>query len=186
MIRDMKKLAIIFAMFLGIFADGNAQRNFSLGGGYMGSSLTAPGFLLEAEFDKVHSEKFSIPLRLNSGFYADREGNNVLFTDLHRGYRLIFQNGLFVEQSFGAGVMLSFYEGDSYYESENGNAGIYPNGRGWDLLPSVTFGAGYNVEWKNGAAGRIWCRPKVYWKITFDKPSQPKFALQLGYSHVIK
>jgi len=182
----MKKLAIIFTMILGIFAEGNAQRNFSLGGGYMGSSLNAPGFLFEVEFDKVHSEQFSIPLQLHLGLYTDKEGNNVMFTDLHRGYRLTFQNGLFVEQSFGIGVMLTSYKEYPYYNAENGNIGFFPNGRGWDLLPSVTLGAGYNVAWKNGGAGRIWCRPKVFWKIPFDNPAQPKFALQLGYSHVIK
>ena len=182
----MKKLSIIIAMFLGIFAAGNAQGKFSLGGGYMGSSLTSHGFIFEAEFNKVHSEQFSIPMQLHTGFHIDREGNNVLFSDLHRGYRFTFQNGLYVEQSFGLGIMLSFYKEYPYYESENGNAGMYPNGRGRDILPSVTFGTGYNVIWKNGTSGRVWCKPKIYWKIPFDKPSQPKFALQLGYSHVIK
>lgn len=184
--RIMKKAAIILAISLGIFADGNAQRNFSLGGGYMTSSLTAPGFLLEAEFDKVHSERFSLPLQIHAGFYSDREGNNIMFTDLHRGYRLTFQNGIFLEQAFGVGMMLSFYEEYPYYESENGNAGMFPNGRGWDILPSITFGAGYKVAWRNGATGNLWCKPKIYWKMPFDKPSQPKFALQIGYSHTIK
>ena len=182
----MKKLAIISVMFLCIITNVNAQRNFSLGGGYLGTSLTTAGFLLEAEIDKVYSERFSRPLQLYTGFYNDKEGNNVLFTDLHRGYRLTFQNGLYLEQSFGIGVMLSFYQEYPYYESENGNIGIFPNGRGWDLVPSITLGAGYTIPWKNGASGRLWCKPKIYWKITFDQPSQPKFALQLGYSHVIK
>ena len=70
--------------------------------------------------------------------------------------------------------------------SNNGNIGFFPSGKGWDLLPSVTLGAGYNVEWKNGATGKFWCRPKIFWKIPFDNPAQPKFALQLGYSHRIK
>jgi hypothetical protein len=182
----MKKLVILSAIILGIFTEGYAQKNFSLGGAYFGSSLKSSGFLLELEYEKAHSEQFSIPVQLHSGFHTDREGNSVLFTDLHRGYRLTFQNGLFVEQSFGIGIMFSFYKDYPYYESKNGNAGMYPNGKGWDILPSVTFGAGCNVAWKNGAAGRVWCRPKIYWKIPFDKPSQPKFALQLGYSHVIK
>lgn len=186
MIRIMKKLIIITAIFLGIIANVQSQRIFSLGGGYLTSSISTPGFLLEAEFEKVYSEKFSIPNQLHTGFYADREGNNVLFADLHRGYRLTFQNGLYLEQSFGIGMMLSFFKDYPYYESENGNAGFFPSGRGWDVIPSVTLGAGYNVAWKNGATGRFWCRPKTYWKITFDQPSQPKFALQLGYSHVIK
>jgi|GEM_PF-2541787 hypothetical protein len=184
--RIMKKLIIISVLFLGIFADGNTQINFSMGGGYFASSITTTGFLLEVELEKVYSEKFSIPMQLHAGVYIDKEGNNVLFADLHRGYRLTFQNGLFIEQSFGMGAMLSFYKEYPYYEAENGNAGFFPSGRGWDLLPSVTLGAGYKIPWNNGASGRIWCRPKIYWKMSFDKPSQPKFALQLGYSHVIK
>ncbi|MFC2090360.1 hypothetical protein ACFLT1_06245 [Bacteroidota bacterium] len=182
----MKKLAIIFAMTLGIFAHGNAQTNVSLGGGISGSSLSSAGFLFEAEFDKVYSEEFSRPLQLHTGFYNDKEGNNVLFTDLHRGYRLTFQNGLFLEQSFGIGVMLTSYKEHPYYNAENGNIGFFPSGKGWDLVPSVTLGAGYNIDWKNGAKGSIWCKPKIFWKIPFDNPAQPKFALQLGYSHKIK
>ena len=181
----MKKLVILSAIILGIFTDGYAQRNFSLGGAYLGSSLTSPGFLMELEYEKAHSEQFSIPVQLHAGFYNDREDNNVLFTDIHRGFRKTFNNGLFVEQSFGVGVMLSFYKDKPYYEAENGNAGYFPNGRGVDILPSITIGAGYNLPGKNGSKGRIWCRPKIYWQMPFDQPSQPKFALQIGYSHLI-
>ena len=182
----MKKLIIISALFLGIFVHGNAQRNVSIGGGISGSSLTSAGFLFEVEFNKIYSENFSRPRQVHAGLYIDKEGNNVLFTDYHKGYRLTFQNGLFIEQSFGIGVMLTSYKEYPYYNADNGNIGFFPSGKGFDVLPSVMFGAGYNVEWKNGSAGTIWCKPKVFWKLPFDNPAQPKFALQLGYSHTIK
>ena len=181
----MKKLIILSAIIIGIFTEGNAQKNSSLGGAYFGSSLTSPGFLMELEFEKIHSEHFSIPIQLHAGFYNEREGNNVLFTDIHRGFRKSFSNGLFLEQSFGMGLMLSFFKDSPYHEAENGNAGYYPKGRGVDILPSVTVGAGYNLPWENGSMGKIWCKPKIYWQMPFDKPSQPKFALQIGYSHTI-
>ena len=181
----MKKLTIIIAIFLGISSAGNAQRNISLGAGYNGTSLSSPGFLLEAEFEKLHSEQFSIPVQLRTGYHPDREGNDMFFMELHRGYRKSYQSGLFLEQSFGAGVMLSMYKEYPYYEAENGNTGFFPNGRGWDFVPSVTLGAGYHINYKEGANGKIWFRPKVYWKLPLSQPSQPKFALQAGYTHSI-
>ena len=181
----MKKSAIIIVIFLGIMSTGNAQRNFSLGAGYIGSSLPSPGFLVEAEYEKLHSELFSIPVQFRAGYHPDSEGNDLFFMELHRGYRKSYQNGLFLEQSFGAGVMLSLYKEYPYYEAKNGNSGFFPNGRGWDFVPSVTLGAGYHINYNDGGSGKIWLRPKVFWKLPLSQPSQPKFALQAGYTHTI-
>lgn len=182
----MKKSVIISVIFLGIMGSGLAQSNFSLGTGFIGSSMTSPGFLVEAEYEKLHSEQFSIPVQLRTGYHPDREGNDMFFMELHRGYRKSYQSGLFLEQSFGAGVMLSLYKEYPYYEAENGNTGIFPNGRGWDFVPSVTLGAGYHIIYKEGVSGKIWLRPKVFWKLPLSQPSQPKFALQAGYTHSIR
>lgn len=179
----MKKSAIILVIFLGFTSAGMAQRNISVGAGYNSITFSSPGFLVEVEYEKLHSEEFSIPVQLRSGYHSDREGNDMFFMELHRGYRKSYQSGLFLEQSFGAGIMLSHYQEYPYYEAENGNTGFFPNGRGWDFVPSVTVGTGYHVKYNDGASGKVWLRPKVYWKLPLSQPSQPRFALQCGYTH---
>jgi hypothetical protein len=121
---------------------------------------------------------------MDIGFYLGPE-RDILYTDLHRGYRYSFKKKWFVEQAFGLGMMVSFYSDVPVYEAENGNAGYFPNGRGMDLMPSVSFGAGYKIGGKNGYHSHVWIRPKVYWQIPFNHPSQPNFGLQVGYTRAL-
>ena len=66
----MKK---IYITIIGIFmatAGLYAQTNLNIGAGYFGKHASYPGLVLEAEMEQMFSEKVSVPLRLDMGFYV--------------------------------------------------------------------------------------------------------------------
>jgi hypothetical protein len=180
----MKTLSITIVFTCCTVLQLQAQKSWLLGAGYFGSGNQSHGGLIELEYEIFQSTRLSTVNRLDIGFYLGPD-QDVVYTDLHRGYRFSITEKWYAEQSFGLGMMVSFYSDVPVYEAENGNAGYFPNGRGIDLLPSISFGTGYRINGKNGYISSIWVRPKIYWQIPFHLPSQPNFGLQVGYTHML-
>jgi hypothetical protein len=189
----MKKYLVICLAFLGLLVQGQAQSMQSksessklrIGAGYFGENLMHPGFILEFEYDRAYSPVFSLPLRANLGFHSNPE-YHTFFLDIHKGYRKSFRSGLFLEQSVGAGLILKSYRTEMWYLDKYYNSIPHGNKPVMGFMPSVSFGAGYDLSREKDGSGLIWLRPKVYWDLGFRMLHQPYFALQLGYTHTFK
>jgi hypothetical protein len=179
----MKKTFLLFALLLGIVMTGSAQNRWSLGAGYFGQQITYPGVVVQLEYESFTNETLSMPLRLEAGFYNHNNRHNVATLDLHRGFRKYVTDQLFLEQGFGAGVMLSFYQGNLWYEHEDGNLTFFTKTPVMDFMPSTTLGIGYNLSKDNTASRLLWCRSKISWQLFTRELSKPYFGLMIGYTH---
>ncbi|MFC2090367.1 hypothetical protein ACFLT1_06280 [Bacteroidota bacterium] len=177
------KRRLIIIMVLGGFAAGlSAQTHLKAGIGYYGETVVNPGVVLDFEYEKHQSEDFSLPLRVNLGFHSTPDFN-AFSIDLHKGFRKTFKNGLFIEQSIGIGMINKSFKNSDYWFADK-YFSVIPHGNKpvWGLMPSVTFGAGYQIA----EAGILWIRPKVYWDLGYRGLYIPYTAIQLGYTHTFK
>ncbi len=170
----------------GISLSTHAQSLISAGIGYFGERAVHPGVVLEFEYETFHSESFSLPLRVDLGYFSDPE-YNLMFLDIHKGFREYFKSGLFLEQSMGIGIASSFYTLESiYYIDEFGSVVRYRDGANLGFTPSVTLGVGYNITRNQETQNLIWIRPKIYWNFGVRGLNLPYTALQIGYTHTFK
>ena len=182
----MKKIFLILVAITGIQLHLMAQSRLNGGIGYFGESLTHPGFVLEFEYEKPHSEAFSLPLRGDLGYHSNPDYQS-FFVDIHKGFRRYFSSGLVLEQSIGAGVIAKNYKGDDYwYNDQYFNSIPHGNKTVWGFMPSVTAGLGYNLSKNREAVDLLWIRPKVYWDLGFRGFHLPYVALQIGFTHTFK
>ena len=180
------KIYFLVTLLTGFTALCFSQTKLNIGGGYFGEAISHPGLVLEFEFEKFHSESFSLPLRADLGYFTTSD-YRVLFLDFHKGFRKHFQSGLFVEQSIGAGVMSTFYDVESiFYFDKYSNSIRYYKGANLSFMPSVSLGIGYNLTKNSETQNIIWLRPKIYWNLGFRGLHLPYGALQVGFSHTFK
>ncbi len=164
----------------------DAQTRLKAGIGYFGENVSNPGFVLEFEYEKQHSELFSLPLRGDVAYYSNPD-YHAFSIDLHKGFRNYFVFGLFVEQSIGVGIIAKSFKEDSYwYHDQYFNSISHGNTTIWGFMPSVTLGAGYDLSRDKIGAQLIWIRPKIYWDLGFRGLHLPYTALQVGYTHTFK
>ena len=189
----MKKTTILCLALLGLLTRVQAQAQtgdkapsaFRIGAGYFGENLTHPGLVLEFEYDRVHSPVFSLPLRANLGYHFNEDYHS-LFLDVHKGMRRSFHSGLLLEQSVGIGIIVKNYRTEMWFYDDYFNVVPHGNKPVLGAMPSVSFGAGYDLSSEKDASSLLWLRPKIYWDLGFRMLHHPYFALQVGYSHTIK
>ena len=182
----MKKIYIsiigIFIALLGM----DAQVNVNIGGGYFGKHATYSGLVLETEMEYMFSEKASLPLRLDLGFYVQPRQSTGIFLDLNAGFRRYFKSGFFLEESVGIGVLETFLHSDAVYMvDDSGDVSEASRANPPQLMPSITLGFGYNLSQGSGKQNLIWMRPKVYWEVPHWELSTYSFAIQVGFTHTI-
>ena len=182
----MNKIYItIIGVLMGIVGL-DAQTNVNIGGGYFGKHASYPGLVLEAEIEHMFSEKVSVPLRLDMGFYVQPRQSTGLFLDLNAGFRRYFKSGIFLEESVGIGVLQTFLHSDAVYSvDDSGNISEDSRANPPVLMPSITLGFGYNLTQGSGKQNLVWLRPKVYWEVPHWELSTYSFALQVGFTHTI-
>lgn len=183
----MNSKVIIFLALVFSFPNfGKAQTKLNVGGGYFGDAISHPGVVLEFEIEKFHGESFSLPLKADLGYFTSPD-YQVLFLDIHKGFRKYFQSGLFVEQSIGIGMMSTFYDVESiFYKDKYANTIRYYDGANISFMPSVSAGIGYNLTKEKNTQNLIWFRPKVYWNLGFRGLHLPYAGFQIGFSHNFK
>jgi hypothetical protein len=181
----MKKSLLILLALLGLQIHAEAQTRLNAGIGYFGENLTNPGFVMEFEYEKMHTDDFSLPLRGDLGYHSTPD-YHAFTIDIHKGFRKYFESGLFLEQSVGVGVITKSYKSDYWYIDKylipipHGNQAVL------GFMPSVTAGAGYNFSKNDEGADLIWVRPKIYWDLGFRGLNLPYWALQIGFTHTFK
>lgn len=182
----MQKIYILAILLMGIALNTNAQKNINIGAGYFGHFGTHPGVVLEFESEKMYSEKVSLPIRVDLGYYSHPRNHNGAFLDVNYGFRRYFKSGFFLEESIGLGVLKSSLNTDAAYEvNDNGAVTEVSKGLPADLMPSFTLGLGYKFEGKSGGNNMLWLRPKMFWQIPHKTNSQYHAALQVGFTHTL-
>lgn len=183
----MKKNITIALMF--VFAAVNfalSQNRINIGAGYYGHTITYPGVVFEAEYEKVYSEKVSIPIRLDLGFYNHFRNHIGTFLDLNVGYRKYFKNGFVLEESIGFGVLETILNDPTFSVDDQNNVEEVSRFNQPDLIPSVTLGLAYNLSHKKDKLNMIWIRPKLSWKYPQKKSMVFGAGLQIGFTHNLR
>jgi len=160
-----------------------AQKGNVIGIASQANLKTITGFSLEFERLNQLSENFSLASRVGLGFFKPSSGQQSFTFELQRGFKYNLSEQFHIEQFFGLGIMYSRYESKYWYENDWHNL-IYTgqNATSFDYIPSIATGLGYCFG-KDGSLNNIlWVRPKVYWQLTTNLPSQPNFLFQIGYS----
>lgn len=179
----MKKRIILIATIAILSTPSFGQYKLSAGGGYYGYNVSAPGFLLEFEYEKFYKDDFSSPLRADLSFISDSDYNAVAL-DIHKGFRKHFSNGLILEQSIGAGLITSFYKSEYIWSYDDYTNVVFHYGKPhFGFMPSVMLGVAYNMTKNSEKDNIIWLRPKVYWNLGFRGLNMPYFALLVGYTY---
>ena len=181
----MKKIFLILFTIAGIQIHVLAQSRLNGGIGYFGEKLSHPGFVLEFEYENMHTEDFSLPVRGNLGYHSNPD-YNAFTIDIHKGFRKYFVSGFIVEQSVGVGVIAKKYKGDYWYNDQYFNSVPHGYTTVWGFMPSVTAGLGYNLSKEKEGVDLLWIRPKVYWDLGFRGLHLPYWALQIGFTHTFK
>ena len=181
------KTTQILILFFALLAQGlRGQNTFSAGMGYTGEGVKAHGIVLELEKSMVFTTGLSSPLRLDVRFLAD-ENYYATSIDIHKGFRMQFRSGVVLEQAIGLGYAVKTYRTDSYWYIDEYAFSVAHGGRPvGGFMPSVTFGAGYNLSQEQGKLDLFWVRPKVYWDLGMRGLIAPYFSMQIGYTHSFK
>ena len=182
----MKKIYLTIIMLTAIIAASKGQTRINAGGGYFGHTATHPGIVLEYEIERMYSEKASLPLRIDAGFYSHPRNHFGFFADVSLGFRRYFKSGLFLEESIGIGVLETAINSDGVYSvDDNGKVTGVSRFNPPDLMPSLTLGIGYNLTKSSGTQNLLWFRPKIYWQYPHKTSSTFNPAIQLGFTHTI-
>lgn len=182
----MKRIYILIIIAVAAYSSAIGQSNFNVGAGYFGHTVTYPGFVIEAEWESILTDKASIPLKVDLGTYFHKRYHIGVFADVNYGFRQYFKSGFYLEESIGVGVLMSYLSNDATYEVTD--AGEVKETSGFssvDFMPSITLGLGYNVTKNREVANYIWLRPKLFWQYPHKTTSTYNIALQVGYSHTI-
>ena len=180
----LKKIFWLSVLIISKFSISFAQTNLNVGGGYFGHTITHPGVVLEFEIEKRYSEKASLPLRVDLGFYSHPRNHYGLFLDFNFGFRQYFKSGLFLEESIGIGILETILNSDGVYEvDQEGTVSKASRFNEPDLMPSITFGIGYNLTKGSEKQNLIWLRPKIFWQYPHKTTSTFNPALQFGFTH---
>ena len=183
----MKKIYLTIIMLTAIITSSKAQTRINIGGGYFGQTATHPGIVLEYEMERMYSEKASLPVRFDAGFYSHPRNHYGIFADVSIGFRRYFKSGLFLEESIGIGVLETAINSDGIYSvDDNGNVTEVSGFNPPDLMPSITLGIGYNLTKGSSTQNLLWFRPKIYWQYPHKTSSTFNPAIQLGFTHTIK
>ena len=182
----MKSIYNILIVVVISVSGASAQSNFNIGAGYFGHTLSYPGVVLEAEWESVLTEKASIPLRVDLGFYFHKRYHTGVFTDVNYGFRQYFKSGFYLEESVGVGVLISFLSNDATYEvTDAREVKEISEFSSIDFMPSITLGIGYNITRNRDVANYLWVRPKLFWQYPHKTTSTYNVAVQVGYTRTL-
>jgi hypothetical protein len=181
-----RKIFALLVLLIPVFQAGFSQTNLNIGTGYFGFQGFRPGWVVNLEWERFHSDKLSVPLRANLGYFRHPD-YHAPFVDVHAGFRYRLPKGFFFGQSIGLGVISNFFtHGDLWYHEEYGGIWIPRSGANLSLMPSVDLSLGYDLSHKNNGQNLIWIRPIVFWNLGIRGLQYPFTALQIGFTHTIK
>lgn len=187
MIRNWILLGISLLGTAPLFSQ-NLQNDLRIGGGYFGQSITHPGFTVNVEYVRNHTTHLSTPARVDLGAYFHPRNHNAIMFDVSAGLREKFGKRFALEQYFGLGGMVAFFNGDGLFQvSESGGIERVSNSGNPAFMPSIAVGIWVATGKKDDAERwSVYFRPKVFWQLPYNNIAMPHFALQAGVSYRIR
>ena len=183
----MKRFILINLVLALTISATYAQRNFNVGGGYFGHTLTHPGIVLEAEWEHMYTQGASLPLYVGLGAYLHPRNHYGTFLEAGAGLRQYTHSGFFFEERVGVGVLQTFLHSDGVYEvDDSGQVTEGSRANQPDFMPSVSLGLGYNFSRGEARQNLLWLRPKLYFQMPYKTGANYHLALQLGFTHTLR
>ena len=163
----------------------HAQKPLGIQLGYLGETITHPGAIAGIEYDKPLSERFSLPLAANVGFYHHKRNHTATFAVASAGLRLHFCKRLFLTGQVGVGPMLSWNNSDLgvFSVDESGNISQESNLAGLDLLVSATPEIGFKTSKDPAKQDHIWIRSRAFWQFHVNNRPMLHANLEIGYTY---
>ncbi len=187
----MKDLFWLLPLFIGcgsIQAQSQPRADFSIGGGYYGETIFHPGVVLQAERDHRLSNRISIPLRFDVGYYMHKRSHESLFADVASGLRIHLGKHTrgYVGIGGGLGLMNNWYNSDSgvYEVGDDGVVSKASNFAGTFFAPSANLEFGCHLT--KDKANSIWFRPKFIAQMGVNENTLWHYAFEIGYSYTFK
>ncbi len=169
-------------------AQTKPNSDISIGVGYHGETIFHPGVLLQVERDHRLSNRISIPLRFDFGYYMHKRSHESLFGDIATGLRFHLgrQTMGYAGIGGGLGLMNNWYNSDSgvYEVGDDGIVSKASDFAGVFFAPSVNLEFGYHLT--KDKANSIWFRPKFTAQMGVNEKTLWHYAFEIGYSYTFK
>lgn len=177
----MKRITL-FILLVNSMITGRCQ-SWQLGVGVQTFSQPFSGMVAELEHAKLQNPSFATLSRIDLGYRIQTAQHQAATLELHRGFQYHLNKSLFVEQTFGLGIMYSFYQSAYWYKNDWYQL-IYTgkNARTVDVIPSVTLGIVHPFGGEEHTLNSVWIRPKIFWQLPSNNPANPNFTAQIGFS----
>ncbi|MGB4958788.1 MAG: hypothetical protein WBO36_04880 [Saprospiraceae bacterium] len=121
---------------------------------------------------------------LNLGYFSTKEHNHSLFLNGEFGYRKTRRSGFKTETFIGLGYLRTYLKGETYEVDETGNVVLVQNAGSNYVMPSVSFGIGYDHSSKHqNIPFAFSLRPTLFFRFPYNKTVLPQFAIELNFSY---
>ncbi len=187
----MKDFLWLLPLLIGcgsVNAQTKNNADISVGGGYYGETIFHPGVLLQAERDHRLSNRISVPLRFDVGYYMHKRSHESLFVDVATGLRIHLgrQTRAYVGIGGSLGLMNNWYNSDSgvYEVGDDGLVSKASNFAGSFFAPAANLEFGYHLT--KDKVNSIWFRPKFTAQIGVNEKTLWHYAFEIGYSYTFK
>ncbi|MEO8472006.1 MAG: hypothetical protein ABI477_07425 [Chryseolinea sp.] len=178
-------LATIFIVSLLTNANSLSAQVDTLKSDYVGISYFSeggfyPGFTFTFERSLLANKNFELMAAARLGSYFHYRNHTGVFLTFQSGQRIRLYKNLYFEHYVGIGYLHSFLNGgDAYYVDATGSIHKNNNLGSPHLMPSISFGLGYNTKISNRRA-RFLARPIIFWLIPFNRASLVQYGLEVG------
>jgi len=183
----MKRIFFFSILLIFYFTiTAKSQNEITLGIGYFGETIFHPGLVAQVEYDKFLTNKISIPIRTDIGYYIHKRNHQAIFSELITGIRWHFLPRWHAGLNAGVGLMASWHHSDDgvFIVDNSGNISRTTSFAGLDFMPSTGFEFAYKI--KEGSKNNyIWLRPKAFWQMNVNERALFHFALEIGYSFTL-
>lgn len=182
-----RKVCFATIFTLALLAQGgpvNAQidtlKSDYIGISYFSEGGLYPGFTLNFERSLLANKNFELMAAARLGSYFHYRNHTGVFLTVQSGQRIRLYKSLYFEHYVGIGYLHSFLNGGAaYFVDATGSIHKKTNLGNPHLMPSVSFGLGYNTRINNRRA-RFLARPIIFWMIPFNRSSLVQYGLEVG------
>lgn len=174
-------LLLFISLLLPAKGQDAVPNKLALSFGYFGETITHFGANLGIEYYPHQTARHQMILAGNIGGYVHQRNNSSLFLRAQWGQRLLFKNGLFIEQFLGIGYLHEFVHGGDLYDVKPNGAVVKTPKTGQPLvMPSISLGTGYKITKNRPHDMMVYLRPELFWKAPFNGYYLTHFALNTG------
>lgn len=205
------KKKFIFLLLCGCVSTANAQKfeidsivqqklEMPVSVSYFGNFIFDPGFKLGIERQlltiqktrnksngKIKINRHQFFNTLNLGYYYTKEQNDTWFLNTELGYRKTRKSGFKTEVLLGVGYLRTFLTDETYEVDNNGNVSKIKNAGSNYIMPSLSFGIGYDNSIKHPKFPiAVSFRPNLFFQYPYNSSLLTHIATEINLSYKFK